>query len=95
MWQIAFMLLKMFRADKAQPVITIITEILILKTKTMDKLELKGTWNELKGKVKQAYADLTEEDLKYEEGKDDELYGKLQQKTGKTREQVIDWLKSL
>ncbi|WP_316846841.1 CsbD family protein [Pedobacter psychrodurus] len=49
----------------------------------------------LKGKVKQAYADLTEDDLKYEEGKDDELYGKLQQKTGKTREQVVDWLKSL
>ncbi|MCX2492738.1 CsbD family protein [Pedobacter sp. PF22-3] len=61
----------------------------------MDKLELKGAWNELKGKVKQAYADLTEDDLKYEEGKDDELYGKLQQKTGKTREQIVDWLKSL
>jgi len=61
----------------------------------MDKLDLKGTWNELKGKVKQAYADLTEDDLKYEEEKDDELYGKLQQKTGKTREQVVDWLKSL
>lgn len=61
----------------------------------MDKLELKGSWNELKGKVKQAYADFTDDDLKYEEGKDDELYGKLQTKTGKTREQVIDWLKSL
>ena len=62
---------------------------------TMDKLELKGKWNALKGKVKQAYADLTDDDLKYEEGQDDELYGRLQQKTGKTREQVIDWLKSL
>lgn len=88
------MLLKMLRADKAQPIFDY-TEILILNTKTMDKLELKGAWNELKGKVKQAYADLTEDDLKYEEGKDDELYGKLQQKTGKTREQVVDWLKSL
>ena len=62
---------------------------------TMDKLELKGKWNEMKGKVKQAYADMTDDDLRYEEGKDDELYGRLQQKTGKTREGVIDWLRSL
>ncbi|WP_110831994.1 CsbD family protein [Pedobacter nutrimenti] len=61
----------------------------------MDTLELKGKWNELKGKVKQAYADLTEDDLKHEEGKDDELLGKLQQKTGKTRDEVVKWLKSL
>ena len=61
----------------------------------MDRLELKGKWNELKGKVKQASADLTDDDLRYEEGKDDELLGRLQQKLGKTREEVIDWLKSL
>ena len=61
----------------------------------MDKLELKGSWNILKGEVKQAYGDLTDDDLRYEEGKDDELYGRLQQKTGKTREGVIDWLRSL
>lgn len=61
----------------------------------MDKLELKGSWNELKGKVKQAYADLTDDDLKYEEGKDDELLGRLQQKTGKGRDEVVTWLKSL
>ena len=61
----------------------------------MDKLELKGHWNELKGKVKQAYADMTDDDLTYEEGKDEELYGRLQQKTGNTREEVVDWLKSL
>lgn len=61
----------------------------------MDKLELKGGWNELKGKVKQAYGDLTDDDLAWEEGKDDETLGRLQQKTGKTREGLIDWLKSL
>ncbi|MBN9485213.1 MAG: general stress protein CsbD [Bacteroidetes bacterium 43-93] len=61
----------------------------------MDKLDLKGKWNEMKGKAKQSYADLTDDDLKYEEGKDDELIGRLQQKLGKTREDVIDWLKSL
>ncbi len=66
-----------------------------LKRNIMDKLELKGKWNELKGKVKQAYGDLSDDDLTYEEGKDDELYGRIQQKTGKTRDQVIDWLKSL
>lgn len=61
----------------------------------MDKLELKGGWNELKGKIKQAYGDLTDDDLSHEEGKDDETLGRLQQKTGKTREDLIDWLKSL
>jgi uncharacterized protein YjbJ (UPF0337 family) len=61
----------------------------------MDKLELKGKWNEIKGKVKQAYADLTEDDLIHEEGKDDELLGKLQQKTGKTRDELVTWIKSL
>lgn len=61
----------------------------------MDKLELKGNWNQLKGKVKQAYADLTDDDLKYEEGKDDELLGRLQEKTGKGRDEVVKWLKSL
>lgn len=61
----------------------------------MDKLELKGKWNEIKGKVKQAYGDLTEDDLIHEEGKDDELLGKLQQKTGKTRDELVTWIKSL
>ena len=42
----------------------------------MDSLDLKGKWNQLKGKAKQKYADLTDDDLKYEEGKDDELYGR-------------------
>jgi len=61
----------------------------------MDKLEIKGKWNEITGKIKQSYADLSDDDLKYEEGKDEELYGRLQQKTGKTRDEVIKWLRSL
>jgi uncharacterized protein YjbJ (UPF0337 family) len=61
----------------------------------MDKLELKGKWNQLKGKVKQEYADLTDDDLRYEEGKDDELLGRLQEKTGKTKDKLIEWLRSL
>ena len=61
----------------------------------MDKLELKGKWNEIKGKIKQSYADLSDDDLTYQEGKEDELYGRLQQKTGKSRDEVIKWLRSL
>ncbi|CAN5458778.1 hypothetical protein BH09BAC6_BH09BAC6_22370 [soil metagenome] len=61
----------------------------------MDKLELKGSWNELKGKIKQAYGDLTDDDLTHEEGKDDETLGKLQKKTGKTRDELVKWINSL
>ncbi|HLU88704.1 MAG TPA: CsbD family protein [Cyclobacteriaceae bacterium] len=53
-----------------------------------DNLRLKGNWNELKGKLKQQYADLTDDDLTYAEGKEDELLGKLQKKTGKTRDEL-------
>jgi len=61
----------------------------------MSDLKLKGTWNELKGKVKQAYGDLTDDDLIREEGKDDEMLGKLQQKTGKGRDELVKWLNDL
>jgi uncharacterized protein YjbJ (UPF0337 family) len=61
----------------------------------MANLKLKGTWNEVKGKIKQQYADLTDDDLLYEEGKEDELLGRMQKKTGKTRDQVVDWLNVL
>ena len=61
----------------------------------MDKLDLQGKWNEMKGKIKQEYAEWTDDDLKYEEGQDEELLGRLQQKLGKAREEVIDWLKGL
>lgn len=54
----------------------------------MDKLEIKGKWNEIKGKLKQAYGDLTDDDLRHEEGKDDELMGRIQQRLGKTRDEV-------
>jgi len=61
----------------------------------MSDLKLRGTWNEVKGKVKQAYGDLTDDDLIYEEGKDDEMLGKLQQKTGKGRDELVSWLNDL
>lgn len=61
----------------------------------MADLNLNGKWNQLKGKVKQKYAELTDDDLLYEDGKEDELVGRLQSKLGKTRDEVVDWLNSL
>lgn len=61
----------------------------------MDKLSIKGNWNEAKGKLKQKYGQLTDDDLAYAEGKEDELVGKLQKKLGKTREEVIKEIESL
>jgi len=54
----------------------------------MNTTEMKGNWNELKGKLKKSYAELTDNDLLYEEGREDELYGRLQQRLGKTKEEV-------
>jgi uncharacterized protein YjbJ (UPF0337 family) len=54
----------------------------------MNKLQFKGSWNEIKGKLKQKYAQLTDDDLKYTEGMDDELVGRLQKKLGKSAEEV-------
>jgi uncharacterized protein YjbJ (UPF0337 family) len=60
----------------------------------MDNLIVKGSWNELKGKLKQAYGNLTDDDLRYEEGKEDELLGRLQKKTGKTKDDLKKWFNS-
>ena len=54
----------------------------------MNKLQLKGNWNKVKGNLKQKYAELTDDDLMYAEGKEDELLGRLQKKTGKTKEEL-------
>lgn len=56
----------------------------------MNRLKFKGNWNEVKGKLKQKYGDLTDDDLALEEGKEDELLGRIQQKTGKAKEQLIE-----
>ncbi|MEX0928314.1 MAG: CsbD family protein [Balneolales bacterium] len=54
----------------------------------MDDLKIKGNWNEVKGRLKQQYSNLTDDDLQYTEGKTDELVGRIQQKTGKSKEEV-------
>lgn len=49
----------------------------------MDKLRIKGNWNELKGHVKKEWADITDDDLLYVEGQEEELLGRIQNRTGK------------
>ncbi len=56
----------------------------------MNKLLIKGDWNELKGKLKQKYAELSDDDLAYVEGKEDELLGRIQKATGKTKEELLN-----
>jgi uncharacterized protein YjbJ (UPF0337 family) len=61
----------------------------------MNTTIIRGNWNELKGKLKQQYSNLTDDDLLYAEGKEDELLGRLQQRLGKSREEVRDILNQL
>jgi uncharacterized protein YjbJ (UPF0337 family) len=61
----------------------------------MTKLGFKGSWNEAKGKLKQKYAQLTDDDLAFAEGKEDELLGRLQQKLGKSKEDLRKEIESL
>jgi uncharacterized protein YjbJ (UPF0337 family) len=54
----------------------------------MNKLEMKGNWNVTKGRLKQKWADLTDDDLQYIEGQEDELLGRIQKRTGESREAI-------
>jgi len=54
----------------------------------MNTLEIKGDWNITKGKLKQKWANLTDDDLQWVEGKHDELLGRIQKRTGQTREAI-------
>jgi len=61
----------------------------------MNTTEVKGNWNEQKGKLKEKYATLTDNDLLFAEGKKDEMLGRLQIKLGKTKEDLHKILASL
>jgi uncharacterized protein YjbJ (UPF0337 family) len=61
----------------------------------MENLRLKGNWNEIKGKIKQVYGDLTDDDLVYVEGRYDELLGRLQKKLGKSQEEIHDFIENI
>jgi uncharacterized protein YjbJ (UPF0337 family) len=62
---------------------------------TMTKLEFKGGWNQVKGKLKQKYAQLSDDDVAFAEGKEDELLGRLQQRLGKSKEDLRKEIESL
>jgi len=57
--------------------------------------ELKGNWNEQKGKLKQKFAILTDNDFLFDEGKKEEMLGRIQIKLGKTKEQLRQIISSL
>jgi len=61
----------------------------------MNTVEVKGNWNEQKGKLKQKFGFLTDNDLLFEEGKNDEMLGKLQIKLGKTKDELRKIIASL
>ena len=73
--------------------ITFIGSRSIQQSKKMNTKETKGNWNELKGKLKQKFATLTDNDLMYQKGKRDEMLGKLQIKLGKTKEELYKIVK--
>jgi len=59
------------------------------------KDKIKGNWNVLQGKLKQEYAELTDDDLLYEEGQEDELVGRIQKKIGKSKEQIESFIDTI
>ena len=61
----------------------------------MNKLKIKGTRNQVAGKLKQKFANLTDDDLLFAEGKEDELLGRLQKKLGKSRADVIQLIEKV
>jgi uncharacterized protein YjbJ (UPF0337 family) len=61
----------------------------------MNTLTAKGNWKEISGKLKQKYANLTDDDLLFKKGKEDEVMGKIQQKIGTTKEGLRDLIAKL
>ena len=87
----------MYFASTEQIRLNVVAQIFhkLFKLFFMDELELRGKWHELKGKAKQAHGNLTDDDMRWEEGKDEEFYGRMQSKLGKTKDQVVYWIRSL
>lgn len=54
----------------------------------MNALQIKGSWKEIQGKLKQKYAQLTDDDLMFMEGKEDEMFGRIQKRIGKSKEEI-------
>lgn len=58
----------------------------------MNTMQIKGDWNIIKGKLKQKYANLTDNDLRYSEGAEQELVGRIQKRTGETKEAIEQYI---
>lgn len=58
----------------------------------MNSDQLEGKWKQVKGKFKEEYGDVTDDDTTHAEGKFDQMLGKLQEKTGKSKEELKDWI---
>ncbi|MHA7128719.1 CsbD family protein [Algoriphagus namhaensis] len=61
----------------------------------MNSTQAEGNWDVVKGKLKQTYGELTDDDLQKTEGKEDELWGRIQKKVGKTKEAILDEINKL
>ncbi|MCP9830716.1 CsbD family protein [Synechococcus sp. HJ21-Hayes] len=61
----------------------------------MNKLQFKGKWHELKGKLRQRFADLTDNDVNYAEGQEEEFLGHLQKRLGKSQQEISEMLNTL
>ncbi len=61
----------------------------------MNDLNWKGNWNQLKGKLQQQYGELTEDDLSFVEGKENELLGRIQNRLGKEKEELMSEFKEM
>ena len=61
----------------------------------MNKLSIKGNWNEKKGKLKQQFSKLTDDDLMFVEGKEEELIGRIQKRLGKSKDEVKELINKI
>jgi uncharacterized protein YjbJ (UPF0337 family) len=81
-------------ASSSEPILPLVPSLLLSSPKTfnayqnMNKLQIKGNWNVTKGKLKQKFAQLRDNDLQYAEGMEDELIGRIQKRLGKSKEEV-------
>lgn len=63
--------------------------------KDTTELRARSNWTETKGKIRQQYGNLTDDDMDYAEGKQEEWFGKIGDKVGQTAQDVKNWIKSL
>ena len=59
------------------------------------ELRARSNWTETKGKIRQEYGHLTDDDLEYSEGKQEEWFGKIGDKIGKAAQDVKSWIHNL